>query len=96
MSKSSIRKLSPAAARLLLAYLGREMGQTFDDIVRMAGIQAYATVVQAREQLHELGFLVDANGRDSVVFHSLPVEDRQTDKSYAAYVQQALRDRSTS
>jgi len=54
--KQHIRILSPAAARLLLARIYADSEESFDDLVKRAGIDRYSTLIKAQAQLANLGF----------------------------------------
>lgn len=62
-----IKKLTPAAARLLLALAMGGPHANYDDVVREAGIQRYQTLVDARKRLYESGFLTEIDGKEVVV-----------------------------
>jgi len=55
----NIRNLKPAAARLLLAILASQGQGSFDEVVVHSGISECSTLTQAKEQLRDLGFIID-------------------------------------
>lgn len=59
-----IAKLSPAAARLLLASFEMEPGDTYAELVERSGISNCVTFLSARNQLKELGFIVQRDGQE--------------------------------
>jgi hypothetical protein len=81
-----IARLSPAAARLLLAFLSRLPNEQFHQTVARSGISETATLLKAQQQLQESGhWLVGRNGE--IVCSLYPVgrtteqqKDRTTEK----------------
>ncbi len=55
--QQSIGKLSPSAARLLLAFLTRKPEDTFDEIMLVSGIERYQVFMKAKQELVTLGIL---------------------------------------
>lgn len=55
--QASIAKLSPSAARLLLAFMTRDPEDNFDKIMLASGIERYQTYIRAKQELVEKGLL---------------------------------------
>lgn len=85
MATHNICRLSPAAARLLLAFLIHS-DANYDETVIKSGIHEYQTLISARRQLFEQGFLVqDEHGYEYVSF--APEPPRETPHVDAGTVQ---------
>lgn len=65
-----IHLLKPAAARLWIAAMTQEEGETYDDIVMRSGISEYQTFKMARQQLRELGFFIVREGRECPTYYA--------------------------
>ncbi len=76
MSQDAICKLTPAAARLLLALLNAGPGESYDAVVERAGIHAYGTVARAKQSLCDLGYLLHDNAGQEYLNFQRREEDR--------------------
>lgn len=75
-----IDKLSPAAARMLLALLTVEPDEQYDEAVIRSGISGCLTFLTARQQLVKLGFIVQRDGREfTTVYEQEPAEQHVTE-----------------
>jgi hypothetical protein len=79
-----IGKLSPAAARLLLAYQYSNFGDKLEDYIKRAGITDMETYRKAKKQLTEFGFLVFT---ESVMPARCEQKPERTTSPYTATVQ---------
>lgn len=69
-----IDKLRPSEARLFLAYLSRQEGETFKDLARRAGIKDTATLFVAYDQLIAQGFIKIYNHIEYPTFYTQEME----------------------
>ncbi len=94
---NNIHKLSPAAARLLLAFMAASPTDSYDDAVAESGIHSCLTLATAKKQLKNLGFVSEGeNGEETIVF--FPEEptteqqnDRSEDRNFVSVVSRALK-----
>ncbi len=97
MSNPNIAKLTPAAARLLLAFLAAGPGESYDDAVQRSGIQGCLTLMTAKKQLKSLGFVSEGpDGREDILFFpddqmTEEQKSRTNDGAFVSVVRKALR-----
>jgi hypothetical protein len=58
-AKLPISKLTPAAARLLLALRTCDGQETWEEVIARSGIHACHTLAAAKQQLRDIGFIYD-------------------------------------
>lgn len=53
---TTISRLSPAAARLLLAFWTMQEGESYEEMILRAGVTSCLTLASAKKQLQQYGF----------------------------------------
>lgn len=97
MSNPNIAKLSPAAARLLLAFMAAGPNESYDDCIAQSGIHSCLTLATAKKQLKSLGFVeIGPDGREDIFFFpddqmTEGQKDRSEDGKFISVVRKALR-----
>lgn len=77
-----VAKLTPAAARLLLALSTIEPNESIDDPMERSGIYDMRTYLAARKQLIHHGFIVWREGREYITMYAQEPVARLTEDRY--------------
>ena len=97
MSNPNIAKLTPAAARLLLAFMAAGPTDSYDDCIAQSGIHSCLTLATAKQQLKMLGFVSEGpDGREDIIFFpddqmTEEQKSRTNDGAFVSVVSRALK-----